>query len=397
MPTRKTKKILSGMAAAVLLLVGGADIVRRQADLPSLPVLVDLQFDLTPRSQTYTLFDAVPLQKSTQPAPLPMALAPLDIDVPWDNGQRIALQRFLDMTHTHAFLVVQDGKIVHEYYIGGFNAQSRFASFSVAKSFVTTLTGAALAEGKIASLDDPISKYLKDDEISPNYRHITVGQLAAMQSGIDVDEDYDDSLLSPVVRMYVSTDLGKFIKEQNKLRFAPGSQFEYRSVDTLVLGRVLTRATGQSLTSYAQRTLWEPLGMEADASWSVDSDAHRVEKAFCCLNAPARDFVKLGLLYLAKGKAGDNQVISERWTQAPGENINGTDTLGYRDGWWIPPGNAQDRDFSAIGVFGQYIYINPATRTVIVKLSDHGVEQDEVATLLAMRAISHHLAGKPST
>ena len=385
-------------AAALLLLVGGAEVARRQADLPSLPVLLDLQFDLTPRSQTWRLYDSVPLARATQPRPL--ALQPQATDglrVPWDNGSEIALDDFLARTHTRALVVVQDGKIAYEHYADGFAPSSRFASFSVAKSFVATLTGAALAEGRIKSLDEPIGNYLARDQIAPAYAGITIGQLLDMRGGIDVDERYGGSLTSPVVRMYLSRDLGSFIGRRHGLRFAPGTQQEYRSVDTLVLSRVLARATGKSLSEYASRVLWQPLGMEQEATWSVDSATHRVEKAFCCVNATARDFAKLGLLYLDEGRAGGHQVISAKWADAPRQTINGEQKLAYRDGWWIPPGNAGDRDFSAIGVFGQYIYVNPATHTVIVKLSDHGVEQDEIATLRAMRQISHAMAGlKPN-
>jgi CubicO group peptidase (beta-lactamase class C family) len=385
-------------AAALLVLLGGAEIARRQADLPSLPVLIDLQFDLTPRSQTWRLYDSVPLPHSTQPRALAQQRQAVDgLRLPWPEGGDIALTDFLDVTHTRALLVVQDDKIAFEHYAPGLDANSRFASFSVAKSFVATLTGAALAEGRIKSLDEPISNYLGDGEIAPAYAGITIGQLLDMRGGIDVDERYGGSLTSPVVRMYLSRDLGRFIASRHGLRFAPGTQQEYRSIDTLVLSRVLARATGRSLSDYASQALWQPLGMEQDATWSVDSDAHRIEKAFCCVNTTARDFARLGLLYLDEGRAGGRQVVSAKWADTPRQMINGEQKLAYRDGWWIPPGNAGDRDFSAIGVFGQYVYVNPATHTVIVKLSDHGVEQDEIATLLALRQLSHVMAGlKPN-
>lgn len=390
----KTSRLLAGAAATLLVLVAAAEAARRAADLPSLPTLVDLQFDLTPRSQSYKVFDASPIARSAHPAPLPTALQPLEIDLPWKDGGTLSVPAFLKATHAHAFLVVQDGRVAYERYADGFDAGSRFASFSIAKSFVATLTGAALAQGRIKSLQEPIGNYLKPGEIAPAYANIKIGQLLDMRGGIDVDERYGGSLTSPVVRMFVTTDLNRFIARRHGLRFEPGSRFEYRSIDTLVLSRVLARAAGASLSDYAQRTLWEPLGMEQDASWSVDSGKHGVEKAFCCINTTARDFAKLGLLYLNEGRAGGRQIVAPSWTYEPRLPVNNGQVLDYRDGWWIPPGNAADRDYSAIGVFGQYIYVNPATRTVIVKLSDHGVEQDEVLTLLAMRRISHHVSGK---
>lgn len=394
MPLSRKSKHVTYCAAALLALLAAAETARRVADLPSLPTLVDLQFDLTPRSRSYKVFDANPIARSAHPAALPTALRPLDIEVQWKDGGALTVAQFIAATHTQAFLVVQDGSVVYERYDEGDDASSRFASFSVAKSFVATLTGAALAQGAIKSLQEPIGHYLNHGEIDPAYAGITIGQLLDMRGGIDVDERYGGSLTSPVVRMFVTTDLSGFIARRHGLRFEPGSRFEYRSIDTLVLSRVLARATGMRLSDYAQRALWEPLGMEGDASWSVDSDKHGVEKAFCCINTTARDFAKLGLLYLNDGRAGGRQIVPPGWTAEPRQPVNDSAILGYRDGWWIPPGNAADRDFSAIGVFGQYVYVNPATRTTIVKLSDHGVEQDEVLTLLAMRRISHYLAGK---
>lgn len=391
MASKKTSRLFK-IVAALLVLLGAAEIARRQADLPSLLVLIDLQFDITPRDQTHKLYDANPIKRSSQPRALPTTLHPITQALPWQGGD-IDIERFLKLTHTHAFLVVQDGQVVFERYAPGRDARSPFASFSVAKSFVATLTGVALREGKIKSLDEPIGSYLDSEELPPAYANITIGQLLDMRSGIDVDERYGGSLTSPVVRMYLSTDLGRFIATRSGLRFAPGTRFEYRSVDTLVLSRVLVRATGQTLTDFAQQALWQPLGMEQDGSWSVDSARHHVEKAFCCINTNARDFAKLGLLYLDQGRAGGQQVISSDWAHVPSQTVNTGNELAYRDGWWLPPGNATDHDFAAIGVFGQYVYVNPATRTVIVKFSDHGVEQDEVLTMLAMRRISHIVAG----
>ncbi|RAN43862.1 beta-lactamase [Herbaspirillum rubrisubalbicans] len=387
-------QLITRSTAALLVVLAGAEIGRRLADLPSLPTLVDLQFDLTPRSQSYKVFQANPIARSSHPQPLPTALRALDIQVPWKDGHSLSVSDFLKTTAAQAFVVVQDGRVVYERYIDGYDANTRFASFSVAKSFVSALTGVALQQGKIKSLNEPIGRYLNRTEIAPAYANITIGQLLDMRSGIDVQENYGGSLVSPVVRMFVSTDLQRFIARRDALRFTPGSRFEYRSIDTLVLSRVLARATGMRLSDFAQQALWEPLGMEQDATWSVDSQEHGVEKAFCCLNTTARDFSRLGLLYLDGGRVGQQQIVSPTWAAEPRQPLNNSNTLDYRNGWWIPPGNAVDRDFSAIGVFGQYLYINPATRTVIVKLSDYGVEQDEVLTLLAMRRISHYLAGK---
>ncbi|MFL9998179.1 serine hydrolase domain-containing protein [Paraburkholderia sediminicola] len=277
-------------------------------------------------------------------------------------------------------------------YSEGYNRASKFASYSVAKSFVATLIGVALSEGKIRSLDDPIGDYLAPKDVSEQHRNVTVGQLLSMRSGIDVDERYD-SALSPVVRMYLTTDLNHFISRVSGFRYPAGERFEYRSIDTLILAKVLTRATGVSLTEYVKQKFWNPLGAGDDATWSVDSREHNVEKAFCCLNATARDFAKLGTLYLARGIVGDNRIVSKSWTFTPATSPNRSATVAYSYGWWLPPGNERDEDFSAIGIYGQYVYVNPLTQTIIVKLSEYGVEQDEIATLLTLRHIAHLASG----
>ena len=277
-------------------------------------------------------------------------------------------------------------------YSPGYDRNSKFASYSVAKSFVATLIGAAILDGKIRSLQDPIGQYLGAGDVAEQYRQVTIGELLSMRSGIDVEEEYD-SALAPVVQMYLTTDLDRFLSGVSGFRYPAGQRFEYRSVDTLVLAKVLKRATGMALTEYAEQKIWNPLGAVDDATWSVDSREHDVEKAFCCLNATARDFAKLGMLYLMQGKVGGNRIVSKSWTLVPTERTNRSAAMTYSDGWWIPPYNAHDGDFSAIGIYGQYVYVNPLTQTIIVKLSEYGAEQDELASLSAMRQIAHSVSG----
>jgi CubicO group peptidase (beta-lactamase class C family) len=194
-----------------------------------------------------------------------------------------------------------------------------------------------------------------------------------MRSGIDVEERYGSALL-PVVLMYLTTDLDHFISRLSGFRYPAGDRFEYRSIDTLILAKILTRATGVSLTEYFKQKIWNLLGAEDDATWSIDSREHNVEKAFCCLNATARDFAKLGTLYLARGIVNGNRIVDGSWTLSPGTRPNRSATMAYNDGWWLPPGNERDGDFSAIGIYRQYLYVNPLTQTTIVKISEYGVE-----------------------
>ncbi|MEK6315975.1 serine hydrolase domain-containing protein [Burkholderia gladioli] len=387
----KKSFLITSVAFLFSLVLLACFVYRNVLNLPSPRVLLDLEFGWTPISQTFRLFSSRPLDKSADPIQLARMTVQFKDSVSW-KGASTNLESVLSQTNTRAFLVIQDQKIAFEKYAAGYDQASRFASYSVAKSFVATLIGASLANGRIHSLQDRIGNYLEAGDVDAAYRDVTIAQLLSMRSGIDVDERYD-SALAPVVQMYLSTDLDRFLSRVSGFRSAPGQRFEYRSVDTLVLAKVLRRATGMALTDYARDTLWNPLGAADNASWSVDSPEHATEKAFCCLNATARDFARLGMLYLAHGEMGGKRIVSQAWTLAPSRQLNPSSGMTYGDGWWIPPGNARDGDFSAIGIYGQYVYVNPLTHTVIVKLSEYGAEQDELATLAVLRQVAHSVSG----
>lgn len=382
--------LVSAVVLACLLLFAAQFFYRSMLRLPSMLVLLDLEFGWTPQSQSFHLFADRPLVKSTHPVPFVEESRKIDDSVSW-KGSPSTIGNFLRETNTKAFLVIQDGRISYERYSDSYDQTSKFASYSVAKAFVATLVGAALLDGKIRSLQDPIGDYLAPGDVAEQYRKITIEQLLSMRSGIDVDERYDT--LSPVVQMYLTTDLNHFLSGVSGFRYAAGQRYEYRSIDTLVLAKVLSRATGMALTEYAGQKLWDPLGAVDDATWSVDSREHDVEKAFCCLNATARDFAKLGTLYLAHGQASGKRIVSQTWALAPALYPNRSAAVIFSDGWWIPPDHSRDGDFAAIGLYGQYIYVNSLTRTIIVKLSEYGAEQDELPTLMVLRQIAHSVSG----
>ncbi|MCX5247441.1 beta-lactamase family protein [Streptomyces sp. NBC_00201] len=213
--------------------------------------------------------------------------------------------------------------------------------------------------------------------------------LLDMSSGIDVSEDYSGIPMTGTPRMYLTTDLPNFVKDNRALRFTPGSKGEYRSVDTQLLGQILHRVEGKSVAALLQERIWQPMGAEDDATWNLDREGG-TEKSFCCLNATARDFAKIGQLVLDNGRAGDRQIVPQAWIdRLSTPAVTMSNGWSYSAQWWHPSGATGD--FSAVGVYGQYIYVNPAERTVIVKLSDHGTEQDEQETIDAMRDLSHNL------
>ncbi|MEW2117080.1 serine hydrolase [Streptomyces sp. NPDC005474] len=341
----------------------------------------------TPPSQQGTLFAARTVSASDKPAPLREATVALPDTVPWKDGRK-GTRQFLTDTHANAFRILRDGNLAYEWYRDGVDARTRHASWSTAKSVVSLMIGQSIAAGRLSE-DDLLVDLLPELKTGGDYDKITVGHLLDMSSGIDVSEDYSGLPLTGTPRMYLTTDLPEFIKDHRDLRFTPGSKSEYRSVDTQLLGLVLSRVEGRTVAALAQERIWQPMGAEDDATWNLDSEGG-TEKSFCCLNATARDFAKIGQLVLDNGMAGDCQIVPQAWIdRLSTPAVTMADGWRYSAQWWHPSGATDD--FSAIGVYGQYIYVNPANRTVIVKLSDHGTEQDEQETIDAMRDLARSL------
>lgn len=206
------------------------------------------------------------------------------------------LDDLLASTGTTAFIVIQNDRVIAERYPNGGSREATQTSFSVAKSFVSALVGVAIAEGKIGSVDDPITTYLPElRERDHRFSQVTIGHLLSMSSGLA----YDDSGLpwsSDDTKTYYATDLRKLALEDSRVESEPGQQFEYNNYHPLLLGLILERVTGMPVAHYLQEKLWRPLGMEADGSWSLDSDASGFEKMESGINGRAIDFAKLGSL-----------------------------------------------------------------------------------------------------
>lgn len=274
------------------------------------------------------------------------------------------LDKFLKAHNTVAFLVIQNDSICYEKYFQGFEQASPVASFSMAKSITSILIGCALEDGYIKSLDEPITHYIIELQNKPGFEKITIKHLLQMTSGIEFNESYFNPL-SDAAAFYYGTDLKKCVSNL-KILHEPGIKFKYMSGNSQLLGFILHYALkGKSVTQYLQEKLWTPLHMEYDASWSVD-DKNQIEKTFCCVNAPARDFAKIGRLMLNKGNWNGQQIVSEYWVK---ESTKIDTTQGsawfYQHQWWFPSNKG---DFMAKGFLGQYIYVNPAKNVIIVRL-----------------------------
>lgn len=346
-----------------------------------------------PPSTHGEVFSARPVPASDHPRPFARRPVRLPGLVPWYGG-RVPLAQVLVATRTNALLVVHQGAIVHEWYRDGVRATTRHPSWSVAKSIVGLLVGQAVERGHLAE-GDRIVEVLPELRTGTRFDDITVGHLLDMSSGVDVTESYDPRLpLRGTAHLLLTTDLVRFVRRHRGIAFTPGTQGEYRSIDTQLLAEVLLAREGVTLSQLVRRDLWGPLGSQDDARWNLDRPGGR-EKAFCGFNATARDFAKIGQLVLDEGMVDGRQVVPASWVRrlrTPAEHsVQG---WGYSAQWWHPRSGSRG-DVCAIGVYGQYVYVDPATATVVVKLSDHGAEQDEEATVRVFRALADAI-GAPS-
>jgi len=327
----------------------------------------------------------------TKPQPLP--------DSYLFEGHQYSVAAFLDQTQTTGFLVLVDDTIVHEAYRLGADERSPFTSWSVAKSMVSALIGIAIEEGAIANLDDPAARYVPALE-GTDYGAVPIRDLLTMSSGIAFDEDYD-SAFSDVNRLFIAfatgVSLSDVLSDLAKKR-EPGVYNSYISSDTIALGLVLEGATEMSLPDYMASRLWGPVGAEAPAFWNTSRAGEALP--LCCMNAVLRDYARFGRLYRDGGARAGQQIIPADWVTAsvtpeaahlkPGPNAASSWSFGYGYQWWLP--EEPQGDFLAIGIWGQYIYVNPARDIVIVKTSvDPLFDERDHETVAMFREIAASL------
>ena len=272
------------------------------------------------------------------------------------------MDEYLERNGTVAFLVIQHDRILYEQYYNGYHHDAICTSFSTAKSFVSALIGIALHEKLIHDIDDPLTKYLPE-LTARHWPPITIRHLVSMSSGLG----YSQAGFFPWSdrpRIYYSLDLRRLAAHANAIE-APGVHFRYNNYNLVLLGMVLERVTGGSVSGYLQEKIWKPLGMEAPASWSLDSVRCGMEKMESGLNARAIDFAKFGRLYLRCGEWNGNQLIPEEWvveSTTPWPDARWTN---YKYLWWIP--RAGKGRFMAVGNLGQFIYVAPDKDCIIVR------------------------------
>lgn len=280
---------------------------------------------------------------------------------------------------TKAFLVFKGDQIVAEKYWEGHKKETVSNSFSAAKTVVSLLIGAALDEGKIKNLDEKAGKYLPEFN-SGGKEKITIRHLLMMSSGLDWEESAKNPL-SENAESYYGTDLRGLVMRQNVIE-KPGIRFEYQSGDSQLLGYIVEKATGEDLSVYAQKKLWNKIGSENNAYWSLDKLGGD-EKAFCCMYSTARDFGRLGRLILQTGKWDGKQVISSEYMHEMFRNPNmktseGVPNLRYGLHIWTYLGNPKSPIYYCRGIFGQYIISIPDLDLVIIRLGDKRGDNYEI-------------------
>lgn len=304
------------------------------------------------------------------------------------DAQKINTAEFLDYTNTTGLIVLHDGAVVFEEYHKGESRETRHISWSVAKSFTSALVGIALHEGIIKDVLEPVTLY-SPMLAKSGYDKVPLKHVLQMSSGVRFNEDYAD-FYSDINRMgrtlAMRSPISEFVCSLKSER-PSGALHHYVSMDTQVLCMVLREATGQTLTQLTEEKLWRPIGMESDAYWLTDATG--MELAFGCLNAVLRDYARFGLLYMNGGKRGERQVVPAEWVRAsttpdgahvmPKEDVTSPIAAGYGYQWWVPAGNRGD--FIAVGVYNQFIYVDPARRVVIAKTSanPHYLEDDYIS------------------
>jgi hypothetical protein len=315
----------------------------------------------------------------------------LDFTYQWQDETRPATD-VLERTYTNALLIMKDGQIVSEIYRNNSNERSQFIGWSMTKSITSVLVGCALADGYIDSLDTPISDYLPELK-GGGYDGVSIRHVMQMRSGVDYPERYDFANPGTAASNHIAALV------RNTARFAdvartlprirePGELFQYKTIDTAVLGWLIERATGGSVAAYTTSCLWEPLGAESDAYYIMDGPPG-VGREFsgAGFNATLRDFARFGQMMLDRGVADGRRIVSDEWVRESTEpsGATGAQRGGYGLQWWMI---GQDGAYAAIGLQGQYIYIDPATGTVVVKLSyyppgDNRADGETVAFLEA--------------
>ena len=275
------------------------------------------------------------------------------------------LDQFLINHKSLAFLILRNDSLIYEKYFKGYDRNSVIPSFSISKSFVSALIGIAISEGTISSIHQPVTDYLPMKD--PGFKNVTLEDLLTMRSGIKFNEGYSNPF-GEAAKFYYGRNLKKYTQNLKVVR-KPGTQYEYASGNTQILGMILEKATGKTLAEYMDEKIWKPMGARNIATWSLDSKKYREAKAFCCINAVPEDFALFGQLYLEKGESDGKTVVPSDWINKTLSLQNDSrDSQGYPYTYmWRVMKNGS---FFAKGILGQFIFVCPSKKIVIIRMGE---------------------------
>ena len=293
------------------------------------------------------------------------------------DGSRVPFSKYVVDQKVLAFVVVRNDTIIYELYRDGMTPSTIHNSFSAAKSVLSALVGIALADGKIRSLDDSVTDYLTDLRGIPAYRGVTVRHLLEMKSGLRYTQAEGGmwrSFRSDEANIYYTTNIAKAVRNVPR-ELPPGTKWVYKDTDAALLGMVLAKATGTTVAAYTEEKLWRRIGTEHAATWSLDHDGGQ-EQVASGFNVVARDWARFGRLYLNGGVWEGQQVVPADWV-AKSTAVDTTRTPEISNWWqmqhsmyWWHPLQAPAREYYADGSHGQRVYVDPASRTIVVQLAN---------------------------
>jgi CubicO group peptidase (beta-lactamase class C family) len=312
----------------------------------------------------HRLFPSRRVAAGSNPYPLAAAAKSLENFSFESRGQQFDLYDFLSLNRVSGILVAKDGELVFEKYLLGNGPNTRWMSMSVVKSITATLVGMAIKDGYIASIDDPLTDYLPLFEGSA-YDGVTVRNLLQMASGVAWNETYTDpsSDRRAMLEAQISQEPGSILRLMASLNRAaePGTRQHYSTGETQVVGALVAAATGKNVADYLSEKIWQPFGMESDASWWLASEAG-LEIGGSGLSATLRDYARFGLFMLNEGVIDGRSTLPDNWMRdatTPGPNP--LDGSGYGYMWWLLDLQA----YAAIGIFGQFVYVHPDSNLVV--------------------------------
>ncbi|MBO9675970.1 MAG: serine hydrolase [Sphingobacteriaceae bacterium] len=364
------------------------------------PYLLKVLKYRTPNAETYKIFPQEISHKSDSAFHFIRAAKPRnDLDtlqVRDGNNRLIPLKTYLKNGQINAFIVIRNDSVLYERYDKGYSHSTLSTIFSGAKSMISIMIGQALADGSIKSLNDKVTRYIPELKSNPAFEQITLKNLLDMKSGLEFQDALGGivkAFFSDEAKYYYTDDMQAQLMKV-KLVNKPGTVWVYKSIDPILLGWVLKKASGKSVARYFESHVWKQIGAEYNSTWGLDQ-VNGLTNTASRFQVTAIDLAKIGRLYLNKGRYNGKQVVPENWVN---QSINiGNETPASAKGWqksahhylWWIPQEGDKGDYAAEGMLGQRLYVDPKTNTIIVQLADHG------AGNYPYRKISRYLSALP--